>query len=352
MIASAPADHFELAIELVGRDPNIDAVVAIYVPPLVTRPESVAAAIARGAAKLPDDKPIATVFLSSKGTPVVLSSGRRGAIPSYSFPENAALALGAAARYGAWRKRPVGTRFRLDAEREQAVRACVHTWRTDGPGQRWLSTDEIAQLLAIAGVPMVPHRTVRDPGATTEAAVAAANELGYPVVLKAIVPKLVHKTDVGGVVLHLASPSAVAAAAADMRARFATLEGYLVQREVPRGVEALVGVTKDASLGPLLIAGIGGVAVELYKDVSFRVTPVSDREAAGMLEELRGKKLFDGFRGAPPADRPALIDILQRISALVEIMPELVELDLNPVIVHAPGEGAIAVDARVRLAFA
>jgi acyl-CoA synthetase (NDP forming) len=136
-----------------------------------------------------------------------------------------------------------------------------------------------------------------------------------------------------------------------MRARFATLEGYLVQREVPRGVEALVGVTKDASLGPLLVAGIGGVAVELYKDVSFRVTPVSDREAAGMLEELRGKKLFDGFRGAPPADRPALIDVLQRISALVEIMPELVELDLNPVIVHAPGDGAVVVDARVRLAF-
>jgi acetyl coenzyme A synthetase (ADP forming)-like protein len=347
MIASAPPDHYERAIELVGRDPNIDAVVAIYVPPLVTNPESVAAAISRGAATLPDDKPIATVFLSSKGTPAVLSSGRRGAIPSYSFPENAALALGAAARYGAWRKRPVGRVFRLDAEREQAVRACVRAWRTDGPGQRWLSSDEIVELLAIAGVATVEHRTVRDP----DAAVAAASELGYPVVLKAIVPKLVHKTDVGGVVLHLTKPSAVAAAAADMRARFPTLEGFLVQREVPRGVEALVGVTKDASLGPLLVAGIGGVAVELYKDVSFRVTPVSDREAAGMLDELRGKKLFDGFRGAPPADRPALIDILQRISALVEIMPELVELDLNPVIVHAPGEGAVAVDARVRLAF-
>jgi len=346
MIASAPADHFELAIELVGRDPNVDAVVAIYVPPLVTRPESVAAAIARGAAKLPDDKPIATVFLSSKGTPEVLSSGPRGAIPSYSFPENAALALGAAARYGAWRQRPLGTPLRFEADREQAVRAWVRARRASGAGSGWLSWGEIAQLLAIAGVPVAPHRTVRD----AAAAVAAADELGYPVVLKAIAPKLVHKTDAGGVALGLADARAVAAAAAEMRARVPALEGFLVQRQVSRGVEALVGMTKDASLGPLLVAGIGGVAVELYKDVSFRVTPVSDRDAADMLDELRGAKLFDGFRGAPPADRPALEDVLQRISALVEIMPELIELDLNPVIVRPPGEGAIAVDARIRLA--
>jgi len=345
MIASAPADHFELAIELVGRDPNVDAVVAIYVPPLVTRPESVAAAIARGAGKLPDDKPIATVFLSSKGTPEVLSSGPRGAIPSYSFPENAALALGAAARYGAWRQRPVGTPLRFEADREQAVRAWVRARRAAG-ASGWLSFDEIAQLLAIAGVPVVAHRTVQD----AAAAVAAADELGYPVVLKAIAPTLVHKTDAGGVALGLPDAPAVAAAAAEMRARLPTLEGFLVQRQVVRGVEALVGVTKDASLGPLLVAGIGGVAVELYKDVSFRVTPVSDRDAADMLDELRGAKLFDGFRGAPAADRPALLEVLQRISALVEIMPELVELDLNPVIVRPPGEGAIAVDARIRLA--
>ena len=348
MIASAPPEHFERAIELVGRDPGIDAVVAIYVPPLVTNPEAVAAAIARGAEKLPDATPIATVFLSSRGTPAVLSSGRRGALPSYSFPENAALALAAAARYGAWRERPLGTRLRLDADREQAVRAQVRAWRTGGPGDRWLSFDEIARLLAIAGVPLVAHRTVPD----AAAAVAAADELGYPVVLKAIAPALVHKTDAGGVALHLADPGAVAAAAAQMCARIPALEGFLVQRQVSRGVEALVGVTKDASLGPLLVAGIGGVAVELYKDVSFRVTPVSDADASDMLDELRGRRLLDGFRGAPPADRPALVDVLQRISALVELVPELVELDLNPVIVHAPGEGAIAVDARLRLVFA
>ncbi len=349
MIASAPPEHYERAIELVGRDPNVDAVVAIYVPPLVTEPEAVAAAIARAAGTLPADKPIATVFLSSKGTPEVLSSGPRGAIPSYSFPENAALALGAAARYSAWRQRPRGSQLRLEPDREQAIRACIRAWTAEPAGDlatRWLSFSEISQLLTLAGVPVVDHRVAADP----EAAVAAARELGFPVVLKACVPKLLHKTNVGGVALQLATPAAVTAAALSMRARLHTLQGYIVQRQVRPGVETLVGMTKDASLGPLLVAGIGGVAVELYKDVAFRVTPVSDRDAADMLDQLRGRALFDGFRGAPAADRPALINLLQRISALIEIVPEMVELDLNPVICHAPGDGCVAVDGRIRLA--
>ena len=357
---TASHEHYERAIELVGRDPDVDAVVAIYVPPLVTEPEAVAAAIARAAGALPAGVPIATVFLSSKGTPEVLSSGPRGAIPSYSFPENAALALGAAARYGAWRKRPRGTQLRLEPEREQAIRACIRSWTAapeasgaadaaasdDGPPSRWLTFSEIALLLSLAGVPVVDHRAVTD----AESAVAAARELGFPVALKASVPELLHKTDAGGVALHLGDAASVVAAAAAMRAGFAALDGYLVQRQVRPGVEALIGMTKDSALGPLLFAGIGGVAVELYKDVAFRVTPVSDRDAADMLDQLRGRALLDGFRGAAPADRTALLDILQRISALIEIVPEMVELDLNPVICHAPGEGCIAVDGRLRLA--
>jgi acetyl coenzyme A synthetase (ADP forming)-like protein len=346
MIASASPEQFERAIELVGNDPMIDAVVAIYVPPLVTDPESVAAAIARGAARLPADKPIATVFLSSKGTPEVLSHGPRGAIPSYSFPENAALALGAAARYGAWRDRPRSRPLRLDPEREQAIRAHVRQCLDHLPPRGWLAFSDAAHLLGLAGVPIVEHRSVTG----VEAAVQAARELGFPVALKAVAADVVHKTEAGAVALRLASPEAVVAAVAGMVATLPHLEGFVVQRQVGRGVEALVGVTRDPSLGQLVVAGVGGIAVELYKDVSFRVAPVGDRDAADMLDELRGKPLFDGFRGGPPADRAALIDIVLRVSALVEIVPELVELDLNPVIVLAPGEGAVAVDVRMRLA--
>jgi acetyl coenzyme A synthetase (ADP forming)-like protein len=349
MIASASAAQYEAAIELVGRDPNVDAVVAIYIPVMATASEEIAHAIAQGAARVPDGKPVATVFMSSKGTPAVLASGPRGAIPSYSFPENAAMALAAAAGYGAWRARPRGSQLTLPPDREQAIRAWVRTWRAAHPAGGWLALDDIAVLLGLAGVTLAEHRTTA-PSPT--AAAAAAAELGGPVVLKAIAPGLVHKTDAGGVALGLHNVNAVMAAAAVMRARFAErgtpLEGFIVQRGVARGVEALVGVTHDPSLGPLLVAGIGGVAVELYKDVVFRVTPVSNLDAAAMLDQLRGKALLDGFRGAPPVDRAALIDVLVRISALVELVPELLELDLNPVIVDA--HGAVAVDARMRLA--
>jgi acetate---CoA ligase (ADP-forming) len=348
VIASASASQYEAAIELVGRDPNIDAVVVIYIP-VQAASDEIASAIARGAARVPEAKPVATVFMSSKGTPAVLASGPRGAIPSYSFPENAAMALAAAARYGAWRARPQGSRLTLPRDREQAIRAWVRSWRAVHPAGGWLALDEIATLLGLAGVALTEHR-ITAPTASDVA--AAADALGGPVVLKAIAPGLIHKTDAGGVALGLDGASAVTAAAERMRAQFAergaVLDGFIVQRQVARGVEALVGVTHDPSLGPLLVAGIGGVAVELYKDVAFRVTPVSDLDAAAMLDQLRGRALFDGFRGTPPADRAALIDVLVRISALVELVPELLELDLNPVIVHA--HGAAIVDARLRLA--
>ncbi len=345
MIASAPPHHYERVIKIVGNDPNVDAVVAIYVPPLVTRPEDVAAAIARGAAAIPKSKPIATVFMSSRGTPEVLSRGERGAIPSYSYPENAAMALASAMRYGAWRRRPQGQQVRLPPDEEQAVRAWVARARTKYPGGGWVTFEELAELLSVIGVRVADARTVApDPASAVE----AARELGFPVVLKAIAPNLVHKTDVGGVALDLDDTNAVANAATVMLERVSA-SGLLVQKQLGKGVEALVGVTSDPSLGPLLVAGIGGTAVELYKDVAFRVTPVTDADTRDMLDQLRGRALLDGFRGAPPADRDALAAVLQKIAALAEVMPELRELDLNPVIVHRPGEGAVAVDGRLRL---
>jgi acetyl coenzyme A synthetase (ADP forming)-like protein len=345
MIAAASPAHYEATLELVGRDPNIDAVVAIYVPPLVTQPEEIASAIARGAGRVPADKPIATVFMSSKGTPALLSRGPRGAIPSYAFPENAAMALATATRYGAWRRQPQGQRMRLAADQEQAVRAQIRRWLDAHPGDIWLPFEEIAGLLATVGVQVVPHRVT---GPEPAQAAAAAAELGFPVVLKAVAPDLLHKSDAGGVALALGEPRAVVAAAEAMRAKIA-LTGFVVQRQVPHAVEAFVGMTLDPSLGPLLVAGIGGTAVELYKDVAFRVTPLTDVDAAAMLDQLRGRALLDGFRGTPPADRAALIETIQRIAELVELVPELVELDLNPVLVLAPGAGVVAVDARARV---
>ena len=149
-------------------------------------------------------------------------------------------------------------------------------------------------------------------------------------------------------VLDLENETAVRAAVARMQAKL-RLEGLLVQQQVPRGLEAIVGSVTDPSLGALVLAGIGGTAVELYKDVSFRIAPITELDARDMLDGLKGRALLDGFRGAPPADRGALVDLLLRISALVDALPEVAELDLNPVMVQSPGEGCVVVDGRMFL---
>jgi acetate---CoA ligase (ADP-forming) len=349
MTAAASPAQFAQAVELVGNDPAIDAVVVIYIPPQVTAPEEVAAAVARAAATLPATTPIAAVFMTPDGAPASLSQGPRGRIPSYAFPENAAIALGAAARYGRWRARPRGRAHVIDRDATRAIRAIVARAQEGATAARWLPPADVAALLGHAGIALARFEVV----APADAA-AAAERIGYPVVAKAIAPGLVHKSDIGGVVLGLGDAAAVrdAAAALDRRVRDAghVPDGVMIQHQIAGGVEALVGVTTDPTLGPLVVVGLGGVAVELLHDVAFRVTPVTDLDATEMVSALRGAPLLDGYRGTPVADRAALEDIILRLSALVEIVPELTDLELNPVRVLPRGAGAIAVDARLRLA--
>jgi acyl-CoA synthetase (NDP forming) len=348
MIASATPEQYRRALAVVGADPNVDAVVAIYVPPMVSQPEEVARAIADGAGKVPAEKPVATVFLSSRGAPPMLSTGPRGRLPAFGFPENAAMALAAAERYGRWRARPAGTVRTLDPFAESAVRAVVDRVLRDADGPRWLEPTDLAIVLRAVGIRMAELEQVAPADAVT-----AARRLGFPLVAKAIAPGVLHKTDVGGVILGLESPTAVAAAREQLVARMekagTRLEGILLQREVRGGIEALVGVTTDPTFGPLLVCGLGGVLVELLRDVAFRLSPVTDVDAAEMIGKLRASKLLDGYRSFPPGDRDALISVITRISAIVEVVPELRELDLNPVKVLPPGQGAIVVDGRMRV---
>jgi acyl-CoA synthetase (NDP forming) len=348
MIASATPEQYERTISAVGADPSVDALVAIYVPPLVTQPEEIAQAIARGAGDVPPAKPVLSVFLSSKGAPPMLSQGPRGRLPAYAYPENAAMALAAAETYARWRARPPGAPMVLGRLAESAIRAVVDRVLADAKEPRWLDAADLATVLRAAGIPFAEAETVAPADAP-----AAAERLGFPLVAKAVAPGLLHKSDVGGVILGLESADAVAEAAATlaerMRAIGTTLDGVLLQREVSGGLEALVGVTTDPTFGPLVVCGLGGVLVELLRDVAFHLTPVTDVGAREMLEHLRARKLLDGYRGMAPGDREALIDIIMRVSALVEIAPEVRELDLNPVKVLPPGRGAIVVDGRLRI---
>jgi acyl-CoA synthetase (NDP forming) len=348
MIASATPEQFARTIEAVGADPNVDSVVVIYVPPMVTNAAEIAEAVARGAGTVPATKPILSVFLSTKGAPPDLARGPRGKLPSYSFPENAARALAAAERYGRWRARPAGQPARLDRGARDAVRAIVEKAMAGRHEPFWLEPLDVEAVLRAAGIPLAPSRLV-----SPEAAPAAAEELGYPLVAKAISRRLLHKSDVGAVMLGLTNADEVARAVATLRERVEAaghpLESVLLQRQVSGGVEALVGVVSDPTFGPLIVCGLGGVQVELLRDASFRMPPVTDLDARDMIDRLRLKALFEGYRGAPPADRHALEALIQRVSALVEALPELQELDLNPVKVMRPGEGVTIVDARVRV---
>jgi acyl-CoA synthetase (NDP forming) len=348
MIASASPDQYARAIEVVGADPGVDSVVVIYVPPLVTTAAQIAEAVARGAGAVPPDKPVLTVFLATKGAPPVLATGKRGRLPSYSFPENAARALAAAVRYGRWRERPGGEALHLTEEQRRRVRLVVEDCLRARSRPQWLDPERVQDLLAAAGIPTAHGRTCAPEDAAT-----VAEQIGYPLVAKAIAPGLVHKTELGGVILGLQSPYDVRHAVMTLHERTAaagmSLSGVLLQRQVTGGLEALVGVVGDPTFGPLVVCGVGGVQVELLRDVSFRLPPVTDVDAREMIDRLRSRPLFDGYRGSAPADLPALADLLRRVSALVEAVPELLEMDLNPVKVLRPGEGAVVVDARLRL---
>jgi len=232
MIASATPAQYTRTIELVGVDPNIDALIVIYIPPLVTEPAEIAQAIAHGAGTVPASKPVLTVFMTSHGVPATLNTGPRRALPTYTFPENAALALSAAVRYGRWRTQPRGTPLRLSSFAHSAVRAVIDRVLANVSGSLWLQPGDVATVLQAAGITLAAAEQT-----SPAEAVATAERLGYPLVAKVVSPDVLHKRDVGGVILGLDTPAAVASAVetlvARMQQRQARLDGILLQRIFP-----------------------------------------------------------------------------------------------------------------------
>jgi acetate---CoA ligase (ADP-forming) len=336
MLASAPADHYQRATRALLGDEKIDSLIVIFIPPLVTAPDEVAAAIVAGAAEA-GSKPVLANFMRAEGAPAIL-----GEIPSFAFPEAAAAALAKVTSYGEWRGREPGVVPTFDDIRHTEARSVVSRVLARGGG--WLSPAEVGDLFAAAGIPMVPTRIV----STLNEASAAAAEIGFPVVLKAVGPSIIHKTEVGGIVLGLQNEEEVWKAFSDMALRLKDqMTGGLIQKMAPGGVEVVVGATLDPTFGPLVLYGSGGILVELLSDVAFRIHPLTDADLTEMMNEVKGTSLLRGYRGARPADEAALRDILLRVSALLDVCPEIHELDANPIKVFE--EGALVVDARVRM---
>ena len=336
MIASATPEHFLRAIRALLADEHVDSLIVIFIPPLITDPEAVAEAIVEGS-KDAGGKPILANFMSTKGAPDILRS-----IPSYGFPESAASALAKVTTYGEWRSKPPGvTPSFTDIKTDEAKRIID---RALARGGGWLSPIEIGELFGAVGILVAKSRLASN----LVDALKIAKEIGYPVALKATGPAIIHKTEVGGVALNLTDATALKRAYEEMTSRLgASLTGVLIQEMVQGGVEVLVGATLDSTFGPLVLYGSGGILVELLSDVAFRIHPLSDLDVREMMNEVKGTAMLRGYRGSPAADEAGLCELLLRVSALLEICPQIYEMDANPVKVLE--KGAIVVDARIRV---
>ncbi len=336
MIASASADQYGRAIRLLLDDPNVDSLIVIYIPVFPTDAD-VVGKVVRECAAQSNGKTMLATFMSAQRSPAALMP-----VPSFPVPERGVVALARATSYAEWRRRPVGTRVRFDDIDREQIRAIVDRKLAAGGG--WLDTLDIYAMLLAARVPSAFIERV----STVFDAVQAAMRMGFPVVVKALGPTLLHKSDAGAVKLELQDEREVREAYLEMQGRLGErMTGAIVQQMIPGGVEVMIGSTEAPTFGQVIVYGAGGTLVELLADISFRIHPLTDIDADDMVDEVHCSRLLHGFRGTKPADIPALKEIMLRISALLEICPEIRELDINPLKVLE--QGAIVVDARMRV---
>ncbi|MFD7072800.1 acetate--CoA ligase family protein [Nocardioides sp. NPDC059952] len=289
--------------------------------------------------------PVATVgvMLGRIGATRPVSAGRHR-VPMFWFPEDAARALAPIARHAEWRATPPGRPASVDGADRAAARAVVREVLADSPTSRSLSPPEVERLLGAYGIEVVPGALADG----VEEAVEAADRLGFPVVMKLADPDIVHRTDLGGVRLDITDPDGARAAARELLEIPTGRPGLLVQRQARPGPELIVGVAQDEVFGPLVTCSYGGMATELIGDRSYRLAPLSETDAASALRELRTAPLLFGHRGAPEADVAAVENLLICLGRLADDLPQVAEVDLDPVIVHE--HGLAVLDAKVLLA--
>ncbi|SDM35783.1 bifunctional acetate--CoA ligase family protein/GNAT family N-acetyltransferase [Allokutzneria albata] len=334
--AGVSAETFAHAVRQALTDPGVHAVCAISVPTALGDAGEGVGDLAELAAQL--TKPLVLVRPGQR-TQVELVPAGAHKVPSYSDPSGAARALRAALRYARWRSRDPGVIPDLPDIDVTAARAVL----VDCPESGWLAPDQVRDVLEAFGIPLVPSVLASTP----EQVVAAQRYFDWPVALKVVADDVLHKSDVGGVLLDVGA-DAVAESAAGLWQRFGNrLKAVEVQPMAEPGVELLIGVTSDDRFGPLIACGLGGVATDVLADRAFRLVPLTTVDAEELVESLRSAPLLHGYRGAEPVDVAAVHDVLLRVARLAELLPEVAELDLNPVL--AGPRGCVAVDARIRV---
>ncbi len=348
LIASIEASEFQRCLELVLTSGEVDAVITIYVARELGTSPAVARAIREVTETLGRETTSLAVFLQLGEMPAELHDEQLS-IPCYLHPEAAAGALARAVEYAERRSRPFGqVREVRDIATDDCRRIVTDALQRLGPAGGWMESDEVQALLRAAGFSQPRCELAR----SADEAADLANDWQCPVVLKVVSPSVLHKTDVGGVVVNVRGESAVREAFRQVMQAASDAQGAIVQEFVVGGHETLIGLTRDAQFGHLVTFGLGGVLVELLNDVACRLHPLTDRDADEMLRSLRTSPILIGYRNRPGADIPALHETLLRVSQLATIVPEIAEMDLNPVIALPPPLGVRVVDARIRLATA
>jgi acetyltransferase len=350
--AQASPAEFEGILTELAADKGSDAVLFIFVPPSMVDVKEVENGLRR----------VAPLYRSNKKTLLVCFMGHKGFsaevgtpgkyVPSYTFPESAISALAKAVEYSERLARPESAPVKFhDVNREKAQQI-ISAARKQSPQPRsWLAGDQIGALLGCYGIRYAETKFAKTP----HEAAAIAAKIGFPVVIKLASATITHKTEVGGVQLNINSEKDVVQAFETIKAKLTQLgrekemDGVMIQKMVTEGVEAIVGVSNDPSFGHLIMFGTGGVNAELMHDVAFRLNPLTELDIKELIGSIKMTKLFDGYRGMPPADKPALQDLLARLSAMVEDNPQISELDFNPVKVLPEGQGYWVVDARIAI---
>ena len=345
IIGDAKADRYAVAVEGVLNDPNVDGVVVILTPQTVTEPAETAQVIANLAKTA--TKPILASFIGGKRIEPALPILRAANVPNYLFPEGAIGAFAALANYAEWQKAPAEEPVAIKGDKA-AVRKILDDAYAAGRTTLGAESMDIFEAYGFRIPKAVLATNAQEAG-------DLADKLGYPIVMKIVSPEILHKSDVGGVKVGLKTRAEVEAtytqivSSAKRHVPNATIQGVSVQQMAPAGREIILGTTKDPQFGHLMMFGLGGIYVEVLKDVSFRVAPLTQSQAREMIGEIRAAKLLAGVRGEPPADVEAIVESLTRLSQLVTDFPEITELDINPLMVYAEGKGGIAVDGRIAL---
>ena len=347
MIASAPAEHFEKSLGILLDDPDVDAVLVINIP--LSPPQAIASGIAKAMAAAAGKKPVLASFMTAETQKLDFRYGVDGIVPAYLFPEDAVQALAHAWSYAEHRRREEGNPVRFGDIDEERARNYIRTAAMQGTEGGWLPPEVTMGLLREYGIPTADTRAAFSP----EEAAETAKAMGFPVVVKLRSLTLTHKTDIGGIVLDVKSEEAVRQAYLDISQRLEragqgeAMQGVILQPMLSGGQEVIVGMSQDPVFGPLLMVGLGGVYVELIRDVAFSLHPLTDRDPDYMLEQLKSLPLLTGWRGTAPKDVASLKKILLRFSSLIEDFNEIAEMEINPLMVFEDGRGSAVIDARI-----